>query len=73
MARCWSLAYGVMCGTEWPDRIPTIAVERLGRTSLRDTEVPDIPQHIRADAKALAAESVAAIKDAVFPVHGLEA
>ena len=73
VARCWTLAYGVMCGADWPDRIPTPAVERLGRTMLRDTEMPDIPAHIRADARALAAESVAEIKDAVFPAHGLRA
>ena len=73
VARCWTLAYGVMCGAEWPDRIPTAAVERLGRATLRDTEIPEIPAHIRADARALASESVAAVKDAVFPVHGLPA
>ncbi len=73
VARCWTLAYGVMCGAEWPDRIPTAAIERLGRTTLRDTEIPEVPDHIRADARALATESVAAIRDAVFPVHGLEA
>ena len=73
VARCWTLAYGVMCGADWPDRIPTMAIDRLGRTALRDTEIPEIPDHIRADARALAAESVAAIRDAVFPVHGLSA
>ncbi len=73
VARCWALAYGVMCGVDWPDRIPTAAIERLGRTALRDTEIPEIPDHIRADARALAVESVAAIRDAVFPVHGLSA
>ena len=71
VARCWTLAYGVMCGAEWPDRIPTAAIERLGRADLRDTEAPQVPPHIRADARSLAAESVAAIRDAVFPVHGL--
>ena len=71
VVRCWTLAYGVMCGAEWPDRIPAPAIERLGRATLRDTETPEIPAPVRADARALAAESVAAIKDAVFPVHGL--
>jgi glycine cleavage system H lipoate-binding protein len=65
------MAYGVMCGAEWPDRVPTIAVERLGRNTLRDTDVPEIPGHVRADARALAVESVSAVRDAVFPVHGL--
>jgi acetoin utilization protein AcuC len=73
VARCWTLAYGVMCGAEWPDRIPLAAIERLGRNTLRDGEVPDIPANVRADAKALAAESVGAVRDAVFPVHGLAA
>ena len=71
VARCWTMAYGVMCGAEWPDRIPTMAVERLGRNTLRDTDVPEIPGHVRADARALAVESVSAVRDAVFPVHGL--
>ena len=71
VARCWTLAYGVMCGAEWPDRIPMAAIERLGRNTLRDGEVPDIPANVRADARALAAESVGAVRDAVFPVHGL--
>ena len=73
VARCWTLAYGVMCGAEWPDRIPLAAIERLGRNTLRDGEVPDIPANVRADAKALAAESVGAVRDAVFPLHGLAA
>lgn len=73
VARCWTLAYGVMCGAEWPDRIPLAAIERLGRNTLRDGEVPDIPANVRADARALAAESVGAVRDAVFPVHGLAA
>ncbi len=73
VARCWTLAYGVMCGVEWPDRIPMAAIERLGRNTLRDGEVPHIPVNVRADARALAAESVGAVRDAVFPVHGLEA
>ena len=73
VARCWTLAYGVMCGAEWPDRIPLAAIERLGRNTLRDGEVPDIPANVRADARALAAESVSAVRDAVFPVHGLTA
>ena len=73
VARCWTLAYGVMCGAEWPDRIPLAAIERLGRNTLRDGEVPDIPANVRADARALAAESVGAVRDAVFPVHGLTA
>ena len=73
VARCWTLAYGVMCGAEWPDRIPLAAIERLGRNTLRDGEVPDIPANVRADARALASESVSAVRDAVFPVHGLTA
>ena len=71
VARCWTLAYGVMCGADWPDRIPTAAIERLGRNNLRDTEVPEIPDDVRADARALANESVAAIRAAVFAIHGL--
>ena len=71
VARCWTLAYGVMVGEEWPDRIPAAIAQEHGWRQLRDTVALDVPAHVRADARAMAEESVAIIKDRVFSVHGL--
>ena len=76
VARAWTLAYGVMCGVEWPDEIPgafarqPFAVEH-GISRLRDTMVVGIPADVQRDARRYAEESVAAIKREVFPAHGL--
>ena len=76
VARAWTLAYGVMCGVDWPDEIPgafarqPFAVEQ-GISQLRDTMVVGIPADVQRDARRYAEESVAAIKREVFPVHGL--
>ncbi len=71
VARCWTLAYGVMLGEEWPDRIPAAIAQEHGWRQLRDTVALDVPAHVRADARAMAEESVAIIKDRVFSVHQL--
>ena len=71
VARSWSLAYGVMLDVEWPDRIPDICVQAVGARQLRDTVRPKIPQDVRAQARRFAEETVAAIKQQVFPVHHL--
>ncbi len=73
VARCWTLAYGVMLGTEWPDQIPGPFSTQYGLQSLRDTLALDIPSQVRLDARNLAEEGVAAVKEQVFPVHGLGA
>ena len=69
VARCWTLAYGVMLGEEWPDRIPADYAELHGMKSLRDTVALDVPAQVRAEARNLAEESVAAIKSEIFPKH----
>ena len=71
VARCWTLAYGVMLGEEWPDRIPSDYAEQHGTKSLRDTVALEVPAQVRADAKNLAEESVATIKSEIFPEHQL--
>ena len=76
VARAWTLAYGVMCGVDWPDEIPgtfarqPFAVEH-GISRLRDTMAVGIPGDVQRDARRYAEDSVAAIKAQVFPVHGL--
>jgi len=71
VARSWSLAYGVMLDVEWPDRIPDSCVQAVGSNQLRDTVRPEIPQEVRAQARRFAEETVAAVKEQVFPIHHL--
>jgi acetoin utilization protein AcuC len=71
VARCWALAYGVMLDVEWPDRLPDGFLRQQGLDRLRDTETPQIPSQARQDARRYAEETVAAIKEQVFPLHGL--
>jgi acetoin utilization protein AcuC len=71
VARCWTLAYGVMLDVEWPDQIPTTFAQRHGLNQLRDTVALEVPSHIRQNTRQLAEESVGAIKSEVFPYHTL--
>lgn len=71
VARAWTLAYGVMLGTEWPDRVPEPFAGQHGVGQLRDTETPRVPADVRSEARRYAEESAAELKEKVFPVHGL--
>ncbi len=71
VARCWTLAYGVMLGVEWPDAIPDGYSAEYGLTTLRDTMALEIPSEVARDARNLAEEGVSAIKARIFPLHAL--
>jgi acetoin utilization protein AcuC len=71
VARCWSLAYGVMLGTEWPNEIPMAFARQYGLDRLRDAATPDVPDRVRREARDLAEESVSAIKGQLFAIHNL--
>ena len=71
VARAWTLAYGVMLDVEWPDRLPEGFEEQLRISQLRDTINPEIPKEVRREARRFAEESVAGIKERVFPLHSL--
>ena len=71
VARCWSLAYGVMLGIEWPNSIPYQYSKEHGVTELRDTLALQIPEDVQRDARALAEGAVSEIKSAIFPYHNL--
>jgi len=71
VARCWTLAYGVMTGREWPDPVPVDQQERLGTTTLRDTEMPQIPATVRDVARRAAEATVQEVRERIFPYHGL--
>jgi acetoin utilization protein AcuC len=71
VARCWTLAYGIMIDCEWPDEIPGSYQELYGLKRLRDTEKPRLDNRVRQQARRFAEESVAMVKRLVFPRHGL--
>ncbi len=43
VSRAWTLAYGVMLGLEWPDRLPSGFALEHGVSLLRDSGKPEIP------------------------------
>ncbi len=71
VARAWTLAYGVMLGVEWPDTLPRRFALEHGIEHLRDSGVPEIPANLRLDIRRHAGETVAAVKEHIFPTHGL--
>lgn len=71
VARCWTLAYGIMTGKDWPDEIPDSFRERYGVATLRDAEKPEEAESQRDTARRFAETSVEAIKRRVFPHHRL--
>ncbi len=74
VARCWTLAYGVMLEREWPNDLPGTYVGKYGGRHLRDSpdSVAAIPEHIRLQAESFADNSVRMLKEQVFPIHGIK-
>ena len=73
VARAWTLAFGVMLGEEWPDTLPREFSLEHGIGHLRDSGSPEVPANLRLDIRRHAGETVAALKEQVFPVHGAAA
>ena len=72
VARCWTLAYGLMLGRDWPDRIPQGYREKYGLETLRDGEdLPAVPSGTAQEARGFAEKSVQQVQRLIFPVHGL--
>ena len=71
VARAWALAYGVMLGVEWPDTLPRRFALEHGIGHLRDSGSPEVPANLRVDIRRHAGETVAALKEQVFPLHGV--
>ena len=71
VARSWTLAYGVMLGIDWPDRLPSAFSREHGAGRLRDEVSPEVPGHIKVEASRYGEETVAAIRQEIFPLHGL--
>ena len=71
VARCWSLAYGIMLETEWPDRIPQSYAQRYGLETLRDTATPEVDQPLKERMWHFAEETVKEVEQRIFPAHKL--
>jgi acetoin utilization protein AcuC len=71
VARCWTLAYGVMAGLELPEPVSASYRERYGITHLRESEKPPVEPEMHTLARRFAEESVREVKRLVFPVHRL--
>ena len=71
VARCWSLAYGVMLGVEWPDRIPESVADEYPSPTLRDTVALEVPDNVRQQARQYLEDGVADLKREVLSRHGL--
>ena len=71
VARCWSLAYGVMLGVEWPDRIPEAVSGQYPSPNLRDIVALDVPDNMRQQARQYLEDGVANLRREVMSKHGL--
>ena len=71
VARCWTLAYGVMLGVEWPDRIPDSVAGQYPSPNLRDAVALDVPANVRQQGREYLEGGVAALRRDVLPMHGL--
>jgi acetoin utilization protein AcuC len=71
VARCWTLAYGVMMGREWPDETPAAFRDKYGIPNLRDSGQPVIDPQEKEKAWRGAQDVVANIKHSIFPLHTL--
>ena len=72
VARCWTLAYGVMLGRRWPDEIPEEVGDGVTSARLRDEGLPPAgTEAAREQARWFARRSVEAVRGLIFPVHGL--
>ena len=72
VARAWTLAYGVMLGVEWPNTLPSGFALEHGIGRLRDSISPEIPANLRLEIRRHAEETVAAVKEQIFPLHGIQ-
>ena len=68
--RCWAMAYGVMLGREWPDELPESASAFLESPLLRDGIVT-LDDDVRQKTQAYARQQVDAVRQLIFPFHGL--
>ena len=71
VARAWTLAYGVMLETDWPDQLPIGFAREHGAGRLRDELSPEVPSNIKVEVRRHLEDTVGAIQQQIFPLHGL--
>ena len=71
VARCWSLAYGLMAELELPLTIPKDLLARTGTNQLRDSQGLTVPTDIERECKNMAEKTVEKIRSSIFPFFGL--
>ncbi|MDA1215867.1 MAG: acetoin utilization protein AcuC [Chloroflexi bacterium] len=71
VARGWALAYGEMVGRQWPDSIPESVRHNLTRDVMRDAAPAPVDPELRTRTQAFAKTMVDAIKQGIFPLHGI--
>jgi acetoin utilization protein AcuC len=72
VARGWALAYGEMVGRQWPDSIPESVRHNLTRDVMRDAAPAPVDPELRTRTQAFAKTAVDAIKQGIFPLHGIK-
>ena len=71
VARCWTLAYGVMSSKEWPDTIPSDYAAQYDMHLLQDAEPPPLEKELGEQINRYLQESVETVKRLLFPIHRL--
>ena len=69
VARCWTLAYGVMAGQELPDAVPESEKGRLGKERVSDVEEPPMTRDAVQATRQFAEASVRMVEEIIFPHH----
>lgn len=69
VARCWSLAYGVMSDQCLSDDLPESQKGHLGTEKLRDVFTPELPGKVVEATRQFAEISVETVKKTIFPYH----
>ncbi len=70
VARCWTLAYGVMLSEEWGQGIPAEYAAKHDLHRLRDEEPPALEGELSTQVNQYVESSVETVKRLVFPIHG---
>jgi acetoin utilization protein AcuC len=69
VARCWSLAYGLMSDQCLSDQLPESQGDLLGTGKLRDVLIPKLPLKVVEATRKFAETSVEAVKKTIFRYH----
>ena len=70
VVRCWCLAYGVMSGNQWPNKLPD-NYSCHSESKLRDVPLACLENSLEQNIESYAMKSVDEVKRLMFPTHGL--